>query len=224
MGFRVEITWRMKKREEYEVSFTRERLVIAEFPVGLMTLQKFFSDHPPSKSPFDQSPPGYHSGARKIPTDILESMLDFVLDRRGTSSNILIHPYLQDVHSSSFTALLLLILLHNFSCFTGELDHFSCCDTPAVTHQGIMARYCRGDVEKTDTKTRRQCVKMSAAEHPLLLSNYEHGRDKTASKTFSQEKIVAITIRKKSIRKIAITSQEQLISGRSKVKLMKNNI
>jgi hypothetical protein len=49
---------------------------------------------------------------------------------------------------------------------------------------------------------------------------------KTASKTFSQEKIVAITIRKKSIRKIAILvrTQEQLISGRSKVKLIKNNI
>ncbi len=55
-------------------------------------------------------------------------------------------------------------------------------------------------------------------------SNCKHGRDKTASKTFSQEKIVAITIRKKSIRKIAITSQEQLISGRSKVKLIKNII
>ncbi|XP_046459081.1 uncharacterized protein LOC124205666 [Daphnia pulex] len=83
----------------------------------------------------------------------LESMLDFVHDRRGTSTNVLLHPYLQDVRSSSFTASALLVLLHNFSCFTGELDHFSCCDTPAVTHQGIMARFiCRGDVEKTDTK------------------------------------------------------------------------
>ncbi|XP_046456588.1 uncharacterized protein LOC124203785 [Daphnia pulex] len=33
----------------------------------------------------------------KIPTDILESMLDFVHDRRGTSTNVLLHPYLQDV-------------------------------------------------------------------------------------------------------------------------------
>jgi hypothetical protein len=52
-----EITWPVKKREEYEASFTRERLVIAGFPDRLMTLQKFFSDNPPSKSPFDQSPP-----------------------------------------------------------------------------------------------------------------------------------------------------------------------
>jgi hypothetical protein len=37
--------------------------------------------------------------------------------------------------------LMLLVLLHNFSCFTGELGHFSCCDTPTVTHHGIMARY-----------------------------------------------------------------------------------
>ncbi|XP_046647264.1 uncharacterized protein LOC124337207 [Daphnia pulicaria] len=36
--------------------------------------------------------------------------------------------------------LMLLVLLHNFSCFTGELDHFSCCDTPEVTPHGIMAR------------------------------------------------------------------------------------
>ncbi|EFX82828.1 hypothetical protein DAPPUDRAFT_240833 [Daphnia pulex] len=77
--------------------------------------------------------------ARKIPTDILESMLDFVHDRRGTSTNVLLHPYLQDARSSSFTASALPMLLHKFSCFTGELDHFSCCDTPAVTHQGIMA-------------------------------------------------------------------------------------
>jgi hypothetical protein len=61
-----EITWPVKKREEYEASFARERLVIAGFPDRLlMTLQKFFSDNPPSKSPFHQSPPhppGYHSG------------------------------------------------------------------------------------------------------------------------------------------------------------------
>jgi hypothetical protein len=43
--------------EEYEASFARERLVIAGFPDRLMTLQKFFSDNPSSKSPFDQSPP-----------------------------------------------------------------------------------------------------------------------------------------------------------------------
>ncbi len=50
-----EITWKWKKREECEASFTRERLVIIGFRVRLMT--KFSSDHAPSKSPFDQSPP-----------------------------------------------------------------------------------------------------------------------------------------------------------------------
>jgi len=40
-----------------EASFSRERLVIVGFLVVLMTLQKFSSDHEPSKSPFDQSPP-----------------------------------------------------------------------------------------------------------------------------------------------------------------------
>jgi hypothetical protein len=39
-------------------------------------------------------------------------------------------------------ASLLLMLLHYCSRFTGELVHFSCCDTPAVTpHHGIVARY-----------------------------------------------------------------------------------
>jgi hypothetical protein len=76
------------------------------------------------------------------PTVIFEPMLDFVHHRRGTSTNVLLHPYFQD--SSSFTASVLLMLVdlqHNFSCFTGELDHFRCRDTPAVTHHGIMARY-----------------------------------------------------------------------------------
>ncbi|XP_046457023.1 uncharacterized protein LOC124204058 [Daphnia pulex] len=59
--------------------------------------------------------------ARKIHTDILESMLDIVLDRRGTPTNVLLHSYLQDVRSYSFAASALLMLLHvNFSCFTGE--------------------------------------------------------------------------------------------------------
>jgi hypothetical protein len=40
--------------------------------------------------------------AHKITTDILEPMLlDFVHDRRGTSNNVLLHPYFQD--SSSFS-------------------------------------------------------------------------------------------------------------------------
>ncbi|EFX75783.1 hypothetical protein DAPPUDRAFT_306661 [Daphnia pulex] len=61
-------------------------------------------------------------------------MLDFLHDRRRTSTNVLLYPHFQDVRSSSFTASVLLC------CFTGELVHFSCCDTPAVTHNGIMAR------------------------------------------------------------------------------------
>ncbi|EFX80710.1 hypothetical protein DAPPUDRAFT_103243 [Daphnia pulex] len=47
-------------------------------------------------------------------------------------------------------ASVLLMLQNNFSCFTGELDHFSCCDTPAVTHHGIMPRKCRWNVEKME--------------------------------------------------------------------------
>ncbi|EFX85230.1 hypothetical protein DAPPUDRAFT_237698 [Daphnia pulex] len=47
----------------------------------------------------------------------------------GTSTYVLLHPYLPDVRSSNFTASVLLMLQNNFSCFTGELDHFSCCDT-----------------------------------------------------------------------------------------------
>jgi hypothetical protein len=39
--------------------------------------------------------------ARKITTDILKPMLDFVHERRGTSNNVLLHPYFQD--SSSFS-------------------------------------------------------------------------------------------------------------------------
>jgi hypothetical protein len=67
--------------------------------------------------------------------------------KRDSHQRSELHPYLQD--SSSFTAsvlLMLLVLLQNFSCFTGELDHFSCCDTPAVTHHGIMARYRKIDL------------------------------------------------------------------------------
>jgi hypothetical protein len=47
----------LNKEEECEVNFTRERLVIIYFRVKLMTLHKFSSDHEPSKSLFDQSPP-----------------------------------------------------------------------------------------------------------------------------------------------------------------------
>jgi hypothetical protein len=64
-------------------------------------------------------------------------MLIIVHDGRGTSPYVLLHPYLPDVHPAS----LLLILQNKFSCFTGGLDHFSCCDTLAVPPDEIMARY-----------------------------------------------------------------------------------
>ncbi len=46
-----------RRREKYEASFFRGDVVILGFRVRLVTLQKFSSDHAPSKSPFDQSPP-----------------------------------------------------------------------------------------------------------------------------------------------------------------------
>ncbi|XP_046641473.1 uncharacterized protein LOC124326603 [Daphnia pulicaria] len=92
--------------------------------------------------------------ARKIPTDILEPMLDFVHDRRGTSTNILLHPYLQDfktyVHPASLLQCFLSAsLLHNFSCLTGELDHFSCCDTPV---QSLTTGLWPGNAEETSRR------------------------------------------------------------------------
>jgi hypothetical protein len=54
-------------------------------------------------------------------TEILEPTLAFVHDGRGTSINVLLHPYLRDTRSSNFTA-----SKHNLFYFTGEfLDHFS---------------------------------------------------------------------------------------------------
>jgi hypothetical protein len=74
-------------------------------------------------------------------TEILVPMVTFVHDGRGTSINVLLHPYLGDARSSNFTA-----SKHNLFDFTGEfLDHFSDrfrrCYAPAVTHHGIMPRY-----------------------------------------------------------------------------------
>jgi hypothetical protein len=54
-------------------------------------------------------------------TEILVPMVTFVHDGRGTSINVLLHPYLGDARSSNFTA-----SKHNLFYFTGEfLDHFS---------------------------------------------------------------------------------------------------
>ncbi|EFX87991.1 hypothetical protein DAPPUDRAFT_234616 [Daphnia pulex] len=49
-------------------------------------------------------------------TEILVPMLTFVHDGRGTSINVLLHPYLRDARSSSFTA-----SKHNWFYFTGDL-------------------------------------------------------------------------------------------------------
>jgi hypothetical protein len=56
-------------------------------------------------------------------TEILEAMLAFVHDRRVTSTNVLLHPYLRDVRAASFTALYAAAATQ--LVFTGELDHFS---------------------------------------------------------------------------------------------------
>ncbi|EFX73219.1 hypothetical protein DAPPUDRAFT_325508 [Daphnia pulex] len=76
-------------------------------------------------------------------TDILEPMLDLSMTEEGlpaTSCSILIfktyaHP------ASLLQCFLCCYKTFNFSRFTGELDHFSCCDTPTVTLHGIMARF-----------------------------------------------------------------------------------
>jgi len=59
-------------------------------------------------------------------------MLDFVHDRRGTSTNVLLHPYLQDVRSSSFTASVLHMLLACYTTFLASLA--SWITSVAVTH------------------------------------------------------------------------------------------
>ncbi|XP_046445163.1 uncharacterized protein LOC124194823 [Daphnia pulex] len=76
-------------------------------------------------------------------TDILVPMLTFVHDRRRTSTNILLHTYLCDACSSSFTA-----SKHNLFDFTGDFASFWTTSvitsvrsyTPAVTHHRIMPR------------------------------------------------------------------------------------
>jgi hypothetical protein len=52
-------------------------------------------------------------------TEILVPMLTFVHDGRGTSINVLLHPYLRDALSSIFTA-----SKHNLFYFTGDLASF----------------------------------------------------------------------------------------------------
>ncbi|EFX87491.1 hypothetical protein DAPPUDRAFT_96554 [Daphnia pulex] len=77
-------------------------------------------------------------------------MLTFVHEGRGTSSNLLLHPYLPDVRSSSFTAFAATTFLTSPTSWNTSVVAALCCSTPAVTHHGIMAR---GNSEKMDTIT-----------------------------------------------------------------------
>ena len=66
----------------------------------------------------------------------------FVHDRRGTSTNVLLHPYLQDVRSSSFTTSVLLMLLTCYTTFLASLAswiHF----TSWITLQLLWHTYSR---------------------------------------------------------------------------------
>ncbi|EFX82167.1 hypothetical protein DAPPUDRAFT_101612 [Daphnia pulex] len=58
---------------------------------------------------------------------------------RGTSSNLLLHPYLPDVRSSSFTAFAATTCLTSPTSWKTSVVATLCCYTPAVTHHGIMA-------------------------------------------------------------------------------------
>ena len=67
-------------------------------------------------------------------------MLAFVLDRRVTSTNFLLHPYLRFPHSSSFSAYYAakqFVLLHWRVRPVASVRS----DRPTVTHHGIMPRY-----------------------------------------------------------------------------------
>jgi hypothetical protein len=73
-------------------------------------------------------------------------MLTFVHEGRGTSSNVLLHPYLPDVRSSSFTA------FAATTCFTSPTSwNTSVVATPfAVTHlQLLTTGLCPGTQQLT---------------------------------------------------------------------------
>jgi hypothetical protein len=74
-------------------------------------------------------------------------MLTFVHDERGTFSNVLLHPYLPDVHSSSFTAFAATIcLLLHWRVGT----HFSGRYPFAVKHlQSLTTGLCLGTQQLT---------------------------------------------------------------------------
>ncbi|EFX82411.1 hypothetical protein DAPPUDRAFT_101596 [Daphnia pulex] len=65
-------------------------------------------------------------------------MLTFVHEGRGTSSNLLLHPHLPDVRSSSFTAFAATTCLTSPTSWNTSVVATLCCYTPAVTHHGIM--------------------------------------------------------------------------------------
>ncbi|XP_046632265.1 uncharacterized protein LOC124311943 [Daphnia pulicaria] len=86
----------------------------------------------------------------KKSTKILVPMLTIVHDRR-TSNKILLHPYLCDARSSSFTA-----FKQDLFYFTGDLASFwttSRSLPSAVTHlQSLTTGLCLDDAEETSRK------------------------------------------------------------------------
>jgi hypothetical protein len=74
-------------------------------------------------------------------TEILVPILTFVHDGRGTSANVLLHPYLHDARSSSFTS-----SKQNLFYFTGDLASFWTTSLPfAVPHlQSLTTGLCLG--------------------------------------------------------------------------------
>jgi hypothetical protein len=80
--------------------------------------------------------------------EILERPLEFVHDRRVTSTDVLLHPA-PSFATHAHPALLfhfMLLQCYTLSCFTVGSLQFSDvtsarCDTPLVTHHRIMPRY-----------------------------------------------------------------------------------
>jgi hypothetical protein len=72
-------------------------------------------------------------------TEILEPMLALVHERRVASTNVLLHPYLRDVRSTSFPA-----SYAKTTCLTSLASWITsvfASVTPAVTRDGNMPRY-----------------------------------------------------------------------------------
>ncbi len=119
-------------------------------------------------------------------TEILVPMLTFVHDRRGTSTNVLLHPYLRDARSSSLAHLRSASLLLNLLYFTGKTWRVSgplqWSLPSAVTHlQSLTTGLCPGTQQltyfrrlSTNTNTNscvRLCLCNSFQNQALLRAN-----------------------------------------------------